>query len=95
MLKLTDRFNPCYLTYRVEPEYPEEALRSRIEGTVKIHLNIAANGSVSSMKLLSGSPKLAPAAMEAAKYWQYLPALLNGQPVETGQDIEIDFRLPY
>jgi len=95
VLKLTDRFNPCYLTYRVEPEYPEEALRSRIEGAVKIHLNIAANGTVASMKLLSGSSILAPAALEAAKYWQYLPALLNGQPVETGQDIEIDFRLPY
>jgi len=58
-------------------------------------LFIGADGTVRSMKLLSGSPLLAPAAMDAANYWQYLPALLNGKPVETDQDIEIDFRLPH
>ena len=94
-LRPTDRFNPCHLTYRVEPTYPLEAQQQRIEGAVKIHLVIGANGAVRSMKLLSGSPLLAPAAMDAANYWQYLPALLNGKPVETDQDIEIDFRLPH
>jgi TonB family protein len=81
--------------YRVEPAYPPEAQQQRIEGAVKIHLLIGADGTVHSMKLLGGSPLLAPAAMDAAKYWQYLPALLNGQPVETEQDIQIDFRLPH
>jgi TonB family protein len=93
-LKPTDRFNPCHLSYRVEPTYPEAARQQRIEGAVKIHLVIGADGNVLSMKLLSGSPLLAPAAMEAARYWRYLPALLNGEPVETQQDIEIDFHLP-
>jgi TonB family protein len=93
-LRPTDRFNPCHLSYRVEPEYPTEAKQQRIEGAVKIHQMIGADGSVQSVKLLSGPPLLAPAAMDAAKYWRYLPALLNGQPVETEQDVEIDFRLP-
>jgi TonB family protein len=93
-LRPTDRFNPCHLSYRVEPTYPEAAQQQHIEGAVKIHLVIGADGTVRSMKLLSGSPLLAPAAMEAARYWRYLPALLNGQPVETQQDIEIDFHLP-
>lgn len=94
-LRPTDRFNPSHLTYRVEPEYPLELQQQRIEGAVKIHLVIGPDGRVRSTKLLSGSPLLAPAAMEAAKYWQYLPALLNGQPVESEQDIEIEFRLPH
>ena len=94
-LRPTDRFNPCHLTYRVEPAYPLVAQQQRIEGAVKIHLVIGADGTVRSMKLLSGSPLLVPAAMDAAKYWQYLPALLNGQPVETEQDIEIAFRLSH
>jgi TonB family protein len=93
-LKPTDRFNPCHLTYRVEPAYPPQAKQQGIEGVVKIHLIIGADGSVTSVKLLSGPPLLVPAAMDAAKYWRYMPALLNGQPVETEQDIEIDFRLP-
>jgi len=93
-LRPSDRFNPCHLTYRVEPAYPAVAQQQRIEGAVKIHQVIGADGSVQSIKLLTGPPLLVPAAMEAAKYWRYLPALLNGQPVETEQDIEINFRLP-
>jgi TonB family protein len=93
-LKPTDRFNPSHLTYRVEPAYPTEAAKLRIEGAVRIHLKVGADGTVQGMKLLTGSPLLAPAAMDAAKYWEFLPALLNGQPVETEQDVEIDFRLP-
>jgi len=61
---------------------------------VKIHLVVAADGTVSNTEVLSGPPRLAPAAIDAAKYWRYLPALLNGQPVESEQDVEINFHLP-
>ncbi len=91
----SDRFNPCHLTYRVDPVYPPAAQQQGIEGTVKIHLVIAADGSVESEKLISGPPELSSAAMDAAKYWRYLPALLNGQPVPTEREIEIDFHLPH
>jgi protein TonB len=94
LLKPSDRFNPCYLTYRVEAAYPQEAREQRIEGVVKIQQVIGTDGSVRSVKLLSGQAILASAALEAAKYWRYLPALLNGQAVETEQDVQIEFRLP-
>jgi TonB family protein len=94
-LRPTDRFNECHLAYRVEPAYPPEARQQRVEGPVKLHLVVGANGKVSNMQALSGPPLLVPAAMDAAKLWQYLPALLNGQPVEAEQDIEIDFQLPH
>jgi TonB family protein len=94
-LKPSDRFNPCYLSYRVEPAYPPEAQKQQIEGVVKIQQVVGTDGRVRSVKLLSGPPLLVTAALEAARYWRYLPALLNGQPVETEQDVEINFRLPY
>jgi TonB family protein len=94
VLKPSDRFNPCYLAYRVEAEYPPEAQKQRIEGVVKIQQVVGVDGKVRSVKLLSGPPLLVPAALEAARYWRYLPALLNGQPVETEQDVEIAFQLP-
>jgi TonB family protein len=94
-LKPSDRFNPCYLSYRVEPVYPPEAQKQQIEGVVKIQQVVGTDGRVRSVKLLSGPPLLVTAALEAARYWRYLPALLNGQPVETEQDVEINFRLPY
>jgi TonB family protein len=93
-LKPSDRFNPCHLAYRVEAAYPAEAMAQRIEGVVKIQQVVGTDGIVRSVKLLSGPSMLAAAALEAARYWRYLPALLNGQPVETEQDIEIQFRLP-
>jgi TonB family protein len=95
LLKPSDRFNPCYLTYRVEAAYPQEAREQRIEGAVKIQQVIGTDGSVLRVKLLSGQALLASAALEAAKYWRYVPALLNGQAVETEQDVEITFRLSH
>jgi TonB family protein len=93
-LRPTDRFNPCHLTYRVEPVYPLEAERQGIQGAVRIHQVIGPDGTIQSMKLLSGPAQLAAAALDAARYWRYLPALLNGKPITTEQDVEIDFRLP-
>jgi TonB family protein len=93
VLRPSDRFNPCHLTYQVEPRYPLEAQQQGIQGTVKIHLVIATDGSVSSEQLISGPPQLASAALEATKYWRYFPALLNGQPVQTQKDVEVPFRL--
>jgi protein TonB len=93
-LRPTDRFNPCHLTYRVEPAYPSEAQDQRVEGTVKIHQVIGADGSVRTVTLISGPASLAPAALDAAQHWRYLPALLNGEPVDTEQDVQIEFHLP-
>lgn len=94
VLRPTDRFNPCHLTYRLEPTYPPEARQQQLQGAVKIHLTVGTDGAVRNVKLISGSPLLALAALDAAQYWRYMPALLNGQPIESEQDIEIDFRLP-
>ena len=94
VLKPSDRFNPCFLAYRVEAVYPPEAQKQQIEGVVKIRQVVGVDGKVHSVKLLSGPPLLVAAALEAARYWRYLPALLNGQPVETEQDVEIEFKLP-
>jgi TonB family protein len=95
ILKPSDRFNPCYLAYRVEASYPIEAQEQRIEGVVKVQQVIGTDGKVRRVKLLSGPPLLVSAALEAAQYWRYVPALLNGQAVETEQDVEIEFRLPH
>ena len=94
VLQPSDRFNPCHLTYRVEPVYPTAAQQQRIEGTVKIHVVIAADGSVQNERVVSGPPALTSAAMDAAKYWRFFPALLNGQPIPVEKDLEVTFRLP-
>lgn len=94
VLSPLDRFNPAHLTYRFDPAYPDEALAKNIQGTVMLHLAIDANGSVENVTVLSGPAVLTPAAVAAAKNWRYLPALLNGEPVQSAQDVRVDFHLP-
>jgi TonB family protein len=88
----SDRLLPAYLIYRVEPIYPRTALG--IEGTVKIHATVGRDGIVKNLKIVSGPPPLSAAALDAAQFWRYIPALRNGEPVETEADISIEFHRP-
>src|SRR5580700_9726914 len=88
------RRSDCYLLYRVEPLYPREAKEHRVEGTVTIHLQIGADGRVQDLRELSGPSLLVPAALEAAREWRFIPALLNGQPIGAEKDVSIVFQLP-
>src|SRR5277367_5526913 len=82
------------LTNMVEPVYPPDARQARLEGTVKLHVVVAANGEVQSFRTVSGPESLAQAAMAAVREWRYRPTLLNGKPVETQEDVSFVFRLP-
>ncbi len=88
-----DRLVAAYLIYRVEPFYPKEALQQRVEGTVKIHATVGQDGRVKNLRVISGPASLTSAALSAAQYWRYVPALRNGEPIETDEDISIEFHL--
>ena len=88
-----DRLVAAHLIYRVEPFYPKEALQQRVEGTVKIHATVGQDGRVKNLRIISGPASLASAALSAAQYWRYVPALRNGEPIETDEDISIEFHL--
>jgi len=89
-----DRVVPSSLLYRVEALYPTEAILKRIEGAVKLTAVIGRDGKVMGIGVVSGPAILVPAAISAARDWRYVPALLNGEPVESQADITIEFRLP-
>lgn len=88
-----DRLVAAHLIYRVEPFYPKEALQQRVEGTVKICATVGQDGRVKNLRVLSGPASLTSAALSAAQYWRYVPALRNGDPIETDEDISIEFHL--
>ena len=56
-----------------DPEYPDIARRMNINGTVKVELVIAADGTIKSAKVLGGHPLLADAVQKALKKWKYAP----------------------
>jgi TonB family protein len=82
------------LLQRVEPEYPEEARQQRIEGAVVLEVRIGRDGAIQDVKLISGQPALANAAIAAVKQWRFKPRMVQGQPAEMQTRITLNFRLP-
>jgi len=81
------------LTRRVNPNYPPLARQARIQGSVVLQAEISKNGDIENLRLVSGHPMLAPAAIEAVKQWKYRPYILNGEPVEVETQITVNFTL--
>jgi protein TonB len=81
------------LIHRVEPQYPPLARQMRVSGTVELTGIIATDGRIRELKVRSGSPLLAPAALEAVRQWIYEPTLLDGESVELIATISVIFRL--
>ncbi len=75
------------------PPYPMLAKSARIQGHVMLQAIISKDGRVENLRLISGHPMLAPAAIEAVKQWRYRPYLLNGEPVEVETTIDVNFSL--
>lgn len=92
-IRLAARVVDANLIHDVAPKYPPEAGRARIEGTVVLRAVIGKDGSVQDVRVESGLPVLAQAAMDAVKQWRYKPYLLNGEPVEVDSRITINFTL--
>jgi TonB family protein len=82
------------LIKRISPTYPTSALRLKIEGPVQLMATISKTGDISAVKILSGDPNLAHAAVEAVKQWKYKPYLLDGAPVDMQTQVTVNFKLP-
>jgi periplasmic protein TonB len=94
-LRISQGITQGLLMKRVPPTYPPGALQLRREGTVELLAKISKSGAISNVKVLSGDPTLAKAAVEGVKQWKYRPYLLNGEPVEIETQISMIFRLPH
>lgn len=82
------------LVRRIPPVYPAQALLLRLQGTVILAATIMEDGTVRDVKIVEGSPVLAPSAVDAVKRWRYKPYELDGKPVKNETRITIDFKFP-
>lgn len=92
-MRIASRVADANLIHDVAPTYPPEAGRARIEGTVVLLAVIGKDGTVQDVRVESGLPLLAQAAIDAVKQWRYRPYLLNGEPIEVDSQITINFTL--
>ena len=81
------------LIYRVEPVYPPLAREIRRGGRVELRAVIATDGTIQSLKVVSGEPLFIQSALDAVRQWRYRPTVLNGRPVEIDTFITVTYNL--
>lgn len=62
------------LVKRVAPVYPAEAEAEGMEGVVQVAAIIRKDGTLRSLRVISGPAELRQAAIDAASQWEYAPA---------------------
>lgn len=82
-----------FLIQQVRPAYPAVAIAARVQGPVVLNALISRGGTIENLRLMSGHPMLAQAAIDAVRQWRYRPYLLNGEPVEVETQITVNFTL--
>jgi periplasmic protein TonB len=79
---------------RVNPTYPEEAKKKGLEGTVYVSLWVDREGKIQEAKVLkSDNAVFEKPAIDAAKQWNFSPALKNGKPVDVWLTVPFKFKL--
>jgi periplasmic protein TonB len=81
--------------YQPPPAYPEEARQQGWEGTVTLHLELRADGTVGDVQVArsSGHEVLDTAAQETAKTWKHASVTQEGEPVARWAEINLTFKL--
>jgi protein TonB len=81
------------IIHKVQPVYPALARSAHIQGTVLLQAVISRQGTIEKLRVLSGHPMLAGAAIDAVSQWRYRPYILNNEPVEVETQITVNFSL--
>jgi TonB family protein len=85
---------PPRVVKKVDPCYPSDAYRERVDGTVVLYGLIRADGVVEDATLVEGiEPRLDKRTIRAFAQSLFEPARKKGQPVEVEVLVEIPFRL--
>jgi protein TonB len=80
------------LIHKINPIYPASAREGRLQGNVVLSVVVQKNGKIGKVKVISGHPMLAQAAVQAVKGWLYEPFRLNGQAVDAEAQITFNFK---
>ena len=82
------------LTYKVEPEYSEEALKAKHEGTVVLAIQVGEDGRAHNIRVIrSLGLGLDEKAIGAVQQWKFVPGKKDGIPVKVSANVEVNFRL--
>lgn len=83
---------PVVIT-KVQPEYPEIARQSGLQGTVMVRALVGTDGRVRKVEVEASVPILDEAAVAAVRQWVFKPALSGNRPVKVWVRVPVRFRL--
>ncbi len=82
------------LTFKVEPEYSEEARKAKYSGTVLLSIVVDSNGLPRDIHVIRPlGLGLDEKAIEAVSKWRFRPGMKGGHAVATQAQVEVNFRL--
>jgi TonB family protein len=81
-VKVKDPIKPPKLVKTVQPVYPEEAKKARVEGVVILQARTDIEGRVKDVMVLRSVPALDKAAIDAVRAWVYEPLIIDGEAKE-------------
>ena len=88
---------PPVFTRKVAPDYPEQAVRIKLQGYVILEAILRKDGTVDDINVLRGLGKgkfgFEENAMKALKQWEFLPGKVSGNPADVRMTLKIDFVL--
>jgi TonB family protein len=74
------------------PSYTPEALRQRVNGSIKLECVVNTDGTVGEVRLLQAlEPSLDANAQETLKKWTFKPATKDGKPMAVRVEVEMTF----
>jgi TonB family protein len=78
---------------KVPPEYPAEARKMGVDGTVMVQALVDRSGNISDTRVIKSIPLLDNAAVAAVRQWKFKPAMSKGNPVAVWVAVPIRFTL--
>jgi TonB family protein len=83
------------LVQHIAAEYPQDAARKGIEGSVDVSFTVTSQGKVTDVLVLDADPSeiFNRSAVAAVRRWKYDPKTINGVPVESHLQLRLQFKL--
>ncbi len=82
------------LTFKVEPEYSEQARKAKYQGTVVLAIEVWPDGTAHNIRVIrSLGLGLDEKAIGAVQQWRFVPGKKNKLPVKVRANVEVNFRL--
>jgi protein TonB len=78
---------------RVNPVYPDYAVKARVEGWVTLDVLVNEKGEPESLQVIRSHMLLESAALDAVKQWRWRPYLLDGEAIAFKVVVTIQFQL--